>query len=114
MRGEEGAPVRRSCFLERGIAMLIVVGILVGAVLALRFTIFVHVPVTCGALAVAVVDEMAHGQGFSSLAVTMVMIVVSLQLGYMLGAFVHFLMGAGQVADRDEVLPNSAGMSEPV
>jgi hypothetical protein len=94
--------------------MLIGVGILVGAVLALRFSIFVLVPVTCGALAVAVIDGMAHGQGFSGLLVTMVMTVVSLQLGYMLGAFVHFLMGVRQVGNRDEVVPNSAGMSEPV
>jgi uncharacterized membrane protein len=94
--------------------MLIVGGILVGAVLALRFTIFVHVPVTCGALAVAVINGMAHGQGFSGLAVTMVTIVVSLQLGYMLGVFLQVLMDARQVSDSDEVLPRSAEMSESV
>ena len=39
------------------------------------------------------------------------MIVVSLQMGFMLGGVVHFLMGPEQIVDRDEVLPSSAEMS---
>jgi hypothetical protein len=118
LRGGERAPIEGKRFLERRIAMLlvVVVGILVGAVLGLRFTIFALVPVTCGALAIAVVDEMAYGHGLSGLIVTVIMIVISTQLGYMLGVFVRtLLMGAGQVGNRNEVsLPTSAGMSKSV
>ena len=55
---------------SKGVAMLFVAGILVGAVLVLRFTIFALVPVTSGALALAIVEEMAHGQGLFGLTAT--------------------------------------------
>ena len=79
--------------------MLIVTGILVGAVLGVRFNVLVLVPVICGALVIVLLDGIARGGGFWWVATTMIVIATALQLGYVLGSVVHFVMGAARVPE---------------
>jgi len=95
--------------------ILILLSVLVGAVLGLRFKVFVLVPVICGALAIAVVEGIAGGDGLWRLVFAMTVIAASLQLGYILGIVIRFVMGAARADNRDRVsLPTSAGMSGTV
>jgi len=95
--------------------ILIPLSVLVGAMLGLRFKVFVLVPVICGALAIAVVEGIAGGDGLWRLVFAMIVIAASLQLGYILGIVVRFVMGAARADNRDGVsLPTSAGMSGTV
>jgi len=95
--------------------ILIPLSVLVGAMLGLRFKVFVLVPVICGALAIAVVEGIAGGDGLWRLVFAMIVIAASLQLGYILGIVVRFVMGAARADNRDRVsLPTSAGMSGTV
>jgi hypothetical protein len=71
--------------------ILILMGVLVGAVLGLRFKVFVLVPAICGALAIVVVDGIARGDGLLRLVLTMITIAMALQLGYILGTVVRFV-----------------------
>jgi len=91
------------------------IGILVGAVLGLRFKVLVLVPVICVALAIVLVDGIARGDGLWWLALAMIVITTSLQLGYILGNVVRFAMGAARAPNHGKVsMPTSAGMSGSV
>jgi len=94
---------------------IILLGVLVGAVLGLRFTMLVLVPVTCVALGIALVDGIARGDGAWWLAFTMIMISIALQLGYIFGIVVRFVIGGAHAGNhgRDSI-PTSAGMSKSV
>jgi len=95
--------------------ILILLSVLVGAVLGLRFRVFVLVPVICGALAIAVVDGLARGDGLWRLVLAMIMIAASLQLGYILGIVVRFVMGAARADNHDRIsMSKSAGVSGTV
>jgi hypothetical protein len=88
-----------------GVTMLILmaIGILVGAVLGLRFKVLVLVPVICVALAIVLVDGIARGDGLWWLALAMVVIATSLQLGYILGIVVRFVLGAVRAPNHGRV-----------
>jgi hypothetical protein len=94
--------------------ILIMIGILVGAVLGLRFKVLVLVPVVCGALAVVVVNGIARGDGLWQLVLAMTVIAISLQLGYVLGIVVRFVMVAARPNHGRVTMPTSAGMSRSV
>jgi len=95
--------------------ILILLSVLVGAVLGLRFKVFVLVPVICGALAIAVVEGIARGDGPLRLVFAMITITASLQLGYILGIVIRFVISAARADNHDGVsLPTSAGMSGTV
>jgi hypothetical protein len=95
--------------------ILMMIGILVGAVLGLRFKVLVLVPVICGALAIVVVDGIARETGLWQLLLAMIVIAISLQLGYVLGIVARFIMVAARVPNHGGVsMPTSAGMSESV
>ena len=74
--------------------LLLVVGILVGAILSLRFNFLVLVPVTCAALVIAAVNATMAGDGFWLIVSKMAGIVTALQLGYLAGAALALTLGS--------------------
>ena len=90
--------------------ILILTGVLVGAVLGLRLKVFVLVPVICGALALVVVDGIARGDTLWRLAFSMIMIATALQIGYFLGNVVRFVIAPAPNQGRPS-LPTSARTS---
>jgi hypothetical protein len=100
-------------FSKRGVAMIILIlmGVLVGAVLV-RFKVLVLVPVICAALPLVVVAGITRGEGFWRLALAMIVVATSLQLGYLLANFVQLVVGAARATNhRRASMPTSAGMS---
>jgi hypothetical protein len=98
-----------------GLTILGLMGVLIGAVLGLRFKMLVLVPVICGALTFIGIDGIARGDTLWRLVFTMIMIAVALQLGYMLGIVLRFVMSTGRAGNRDRVsIPSSAGISGSV
>ena len=88
------------------------IGVLVGAVLGLRFKVFALVSVICGALIIVVVDEFVRGDGLLRLVFTMSIILTAVQLGYILGSVVRLLLGEARARNHSRVsMPTSAGMS---
>jgi len=94
--------------------MLMMIGILVGTVLGLRFKVLILVPVVCGALPIVVVSGIARGEGLWRLALSMIVIAMSLQLGYVLGIVARFVMVAARPNHGRVAMPTSAGMSRSV
>ena len=95
--------------------ILILLSVLVGAALGLRFKVFVLVPVICGTLAIVVVDGIARGDSLWRLALTMIVIATVLQLGYVLGNVVQSVMSAARTPNHGRnSIPTSAGMSGSV
>jgi len=93
--------------------IIILIGILVGAVLGLRFQVFVLVPVSCGALAIVVVEGIARGDGLVQLALALAGTAIALQVGYALGSVVGSLEAA-RVDHGKASRPTSAGISGSV
>jgi len=90
---------------------LILLGVLVGGGLGLRFKMFVLVPAICGALVFVVANGVAHGDGFLRLALTMILIATALQLGYVLGSVARFVVGTADTTNHGRTsMPTSARM----
>jgi hypothetical protein len=90
--------------------LLILTGVVAGAVLGLRLKVLVLVPVIWGALALVVVDGIARGDALWRLAFSMIIIATALQLGYFLGSVIRFVMGPAPNQGRAS-LPTSARTS---
>jgi len=90
--------------------LLILTGVLVGAVLGLRLKVFVLVPVICGALVIVVGDGIARGDAIWRLAFLMIMVLTALQFGYFLGNVVRFVIASAPNQGRAS-LPTSARRS---
>jgi hypothetical protein len=88
---------------------LLVIGILVGAVLSLRFNFFMLIPVTCSALVIAAVDGTASGGGFWYIVSKMALVVIALQLGYLAGSVFALIFSSSRTSRRPE--PISTKMS---
>jgi hypothetical protein len=96
-------------------AMMILMGVLVGVVLGLRFKVFVLVPVICGALPVVAIDGVASGDGLLGMVFAMIVMAIALQMGYFLGNVLRFVMGSERSTNSGKVsMPTSAGMSGSV
>jgi hypothetical protein len=95
--------------------ILILMGVLVGAVLGLRFKMFILVPVFCVALPFVVVDGVSRGDGVWRLALAMIVLATSVQVGYALGNVLQFVIGAARSRNHGRVsMPTSARMSKSV
>ena len=70
--------------------LFLIIGTLAGALLGLRFKVFVIVPFTL-ILACAII---ATGDGLTAIAVTILATAVLVQIGYMLGLVVHVWGGS--------------------
>jgi hypothetical protein len=79
---------------------LLVGGILVGAVLSLRFNIIILIPATCAALMIAAVGGTASGDGFWYSAGMMVLLTTALQLGYLGGSAFLTITGSRRASNR--------------
>jgi hypothetical protein len=90
--------------------ILILTGVLVGAMLGLRLKVFVLVPVFCGALALVAYDGIARGDTLWRLAFSMIMIATALQFGYFLGNVVRLVIAPAPNQGRPS-LPTSARTS---
>jgi hypothetical protein len=95
--------------------ILILIGVLVGAVLGLRFKVFVLAPVICIALVIVAVDGVARGDELWRLAVSMIVIATAVQLGYILGIVIQFVMDLARSTHHSTVsLPTLPGISASV
>jgi hypothetical protein len=90
--------------------LLILTGLLLGAVLGLRLKVLVLIPAICGALAIVVVDGIARGDTLWQLAFSMIMIATALQFGYFFGNVIRFVMAPAPNQGRSS-LPTSARTS---
>lgn len=71
--------------------MLTVTAIFVGAVLGLRFTVFILVPATfIGSMAMLGIG-IAHGNGLRSILLALILVILALQIGYFGGAVIRFV-----------------------
>ena len=108
--GQEGAYQVGVFFKISGVAMMVfdLMGVLVGAVLGLRFKVFALIPVICGALIIVVVGGVARGDEWLRLALAMSVISTAVQLGYILG----LVLSEARARNHSRVsVPTSAGMS---
>src|SRR5262249_25644006 len=70
-------------------AILILIGASFGALLGLRFKVFVLVPVTGIALGAVALGGLARAESSGRTLITMIVIATVLQLGYVLGSFIE-------------------------
>jgi hypothetical protein len=84
-----------------GSTMLIVLlgGILTGAVLSLRCNFVVLIPVTCAALMIAAVNGSSRGDSFWYIASAMALLVTALQLGYLGGSALLAVTGSRRASN---------------
>jgi hypothetical protein len=69
--------------------ILAAIGLLVGAALGLRFSVFILIPAICFALIIAAIDGIAGGHEVWWIASTMVIVATSIQVGYIGGVVVR-------------------------
>ena len=98
--------------LRKGIPMAIfaIVGTLVGAVFGLRFNMFILVPVMGFAWTAVVADGVARGNSGWQLAAALALVAASLQLGYLAGSVLRFVM-VPRDTDHRRSVPTSSRMS---
>jgi hypothetical protein len=95
--------------------VLMLIGVIVGAVLGLRFKVLVLAPVICIALVIVAVDGVARGDELWRLAVSMIGIGTAVQVGYVLGIVIQLLMDSARSSHHSTVsLPTSPRISGPV
>ena len=80
--------------------ILTITCLLLGAVLGLRFTVWILVPGIAFGLFSAVAVGIAHGHGLGTLALSMVLIASGLQFGYLAGTAVRYLTAAARTLLR--------------
>jgi hypothetical protein len=91
---------------------LILTGVFLGAVLGLQFRIFVLVPVFCVALPLVILDGVSRGDELWRLALTSVVLLVLVQIGYALGSISRSLLVEERAGSRGSVsMPTSARVS---
>ena len=93
--------------------IVLVAGILIGAVLSLRLNVVVLLPVTCAALMIAAIGGAARGDSVWYIVSTMVLVVTALQLGYLGGTALLAVMGSRRASNRSRE-EMSARMSRPI
>src|ERR1700730_12259213 len=84
--------------------ILAAIGLLVGAALGLRFSVFILIPAICLALIIAAIDGIARGHEVWWIASTMVIAATSIQVGY-IGGIVVRSASEGMTATRDDRKP---------
>ena len=94
--------------------ILAVIGILVGAVLGLRFKVLVLIPAMCVELAIVLTGGIAGGNRLWWIALAMIVIATSTQVGFFTGSVVRSVMAARIAADGKGSIPTSAGLSGSV
>jgi hypothetical protein len=93
--------------------IVILLGVLLGAVLGLRFKMFALVPGMLLGLMIAGVRGIAHGDGIWHIAATMVLVVVAIQLGFLAGSVVANVANIKRCGTR-RGHSVSTGISRPI
>jgi predicted Na+-dependent transporter len=79
---------------------LLFISFLVGAVLGQRFKVFVLVPATSLALICTIAAGIARAQHIWSIAMAAVGVTIALQIGYLIGTGIRYLIAADGPARR--------------
>ena len=79
-------------------SVLILLTLLTGAVLAMRFKVLILIPAIGSALVVVVIGSFARGSGLSDMLIVAMLASTSLQVGYLCGALARqsFLLSRAQ------------------
>jgi hypothetical protein len=85
----------------------------VGAILGMRFRAPVLGPAVLIVAAVAIVSGVASGDGAKAIALSVIVVAGSLQVGYIAGCILPAMFTATRVSSSDRVVPTS-GLSKPV
>lgn len=80
--------------------LLAILGFLCGMVLGFRFKVLILVPTIAGGWALAVMTGMLADSTWTMIALTMVMVALALQAGYIGGIVVRRLMAASRMSRR--------------
>jgi hypothetical protein len=80
--------------------------ILVGAVLGLRFTVWILIPGIAFGLFAAAAAGIAHHDGLGTIGLAMVLIAVGLQLGYLMGTTTRFVIAGARAARARPAYPS--------
>jgi hypothetical protein len=95
--------------------ILILIGIVLGAVLGLRFRMFVLVPVFCATIPFVVAHGVSRGDELWRVALEVTALIIFVQLGYTFGAGSRFALREGRaVSHRRASMPTSARMSNSI
>jgi hypothetical protein len=89
---------------------LILLGVVAGALLGLRYKVFVLVPATAIAIAVAGLDGIGSAAGLARISIMMIVTATALQLGYLLGTVIEAGTGRVGSAHGKHPVPTSTGM----
>jgi hypothetical protein len=88
--------------------LLLAIGcILTGAVLGLRFTVWILVPGIAFGLFSALAAGIAHHHELGTIALAMVLIAAGLQFGYLAGTGLHYVIDAARAARPRSAMPVS-------
>jgi len=79
---------------------LTILSLLLGAILGLRFKVFILVPVIFSGLVVSTIAGFARGADLWPMVLTMMVASAALQLGYLGGTAALFFIASGQTTDR--------------
>ena len=74
--------------------VFLVIGIIAGIMLGLRFKVFVLAPAILAATAVTTVNAIMSGRGLNVIALTTVGVIASLQIGYFVGGILQVMAAA--------------------
>ena len=81
-------------------AMLLLLSLLTGAVLGMRFKVLVLVPAMAGALATAIAVEIFRQQGLASMILVSAATVSLLQIGYLAGIVILSGLATARISAR--------------
>jgi uncharacterized membrane protein YedE/YeeE len=93
--------------------MSLVAGLVLGAVLSLRFNVFILIPAICLGLVVVAISGLTRGHTIWSVMEMIAVGVGALQLGYFVGSATHLVAGAKRKSNRrGQSMPT--GISRPI
>jgi hypothetical protein len=91
----------------------LVAGLALGAVLSLRFNVFILIPVICLGVVLVTISGAARGHAIWFVMEMIAVGVGALQLGYFIGSATHLVAGAKRKANR-RGQSTPTGISRPI
>ena len=88
--------------------VLAVSSLLIGVLLGLRFKVYILIPAIFSVLALVILIDLARGNDFWWLAISVGLVTVGLQVGYLIGAVVPILLAVGSAhkCSQGHMLPD--------
>jgi hypothetical protein len=90
--------------------MFVAIGVIAGAILGLRFRMLILIPAVGVEFAAVLADGIAGGNGPWWIALAMIAVAASTQVGYFAGSVVSASIRARTATDGEVSMPRSAGM----